>query len=138
MKRFIIMPIVAACMCCMAACSNSDKITGENGSKADEYDDIPEEYLLSSRFTPEQIDSLKRMSRVIYSHLRITEDSIYALDLTEEEAIKAGVDKKFYEDAVESINSTNEMLLETRKIDGVIEGKLLTPEELLEAVDNAR
>ena len=30
------------------------------------------------------------------------------------------------------------MLLETRKIDGVIEGKLLTPEEFLEAVDNAR
>ena len=101
-------------------------------------DDIPEEYKLTNRFTPEQIDSLKKMSRVIYQNLRISDDSTYyILELTEEEAIKAGVTKDFYDDAVESINSTNAAYKEALA-EGAISDRLMTPEQLLEAVDNIK
>ena len=137
MKRYQLLPVVAACMCCMAACS--DKV----GSKSDNQDaieitdeDIPDKYKLSNRFSPEQIDSLKKMSRVIYQNLKISDDSTYyILELTEDEAIKAGVTKDFYDDAVESINSTNAAYKQAMA-DSTISGKLMTPEQLLEAVDN--
>ncbi|MDE6394059.1 MAG: hypothetical protein K2K77_01845 [Duncaniella sp.] len=136
MKLSFFFPIATACIYCLTACSDKSASTAENqGTDSIKYE-IPEEYKLSNRFTPEQVDSIINMSRIIYQNLRISDDSTYyILELTEEEAIKAGVTKEFYDDAVESITSTNAAYKEALA-EGAISDRLMTPEQLLEAVDH--
>ncbi len=132
------MAIAAVGLCCATGCSGkADSASREVAAEADS--DAADMSGVFHQFTPEQIDSIKNMSRVIYSNLKISDDSTYyILEMTEEEAVKAGVTKEFYEDAVESIRDTNEAIKQAIANGEFTPGSIMTPEQLLEAVDNAQ
>lgn len=64
-------------------------------------------------FSEQEIRNMDRNYAILLKYIKINEDSLsYTLDISEEDAVKAGVDKEYYHSVLESVRSTNEALKE--------------------------
>lgn len=66
---------------------------------------------LSTIYSDDELNRLIRNNDILIRHIVINDDSIsYRLDISEDEAIKLGVEKEFYDAVVENIKSSNESI----------------------------
>ncbi|MDE6371557.1 MAG: hypothetical protein K2K92_08730 [Duncaniella sp.] len=94
--------LLTATLLGLTACSKKEK------SKLME----PEVYEhLSTIYSDDELNRLIRNNDILIRHIVINDDSIsYRLDISEDEAIKLGVEKEFYDAVVENIKSSNESI----------------------------
>lgn len=73
--------------------------------------------LLAQGYSKQEIDKRFKNERLLLSHLIINEDSMsYRLDLSEQEALRLGVDKEFYDAMIKNVKFLNDNIREMLEI----------------------
>ena len=129
MKKTLLLPAIAACLCWTTACSDpAGKTGGQSMISGTEATDNPDSAQNSD------LEKMKQDYRMMLQHLTIAEDSTgYIFDLTEAEAVKAGIDKIYYDELSTNIKFTNASIRESINEGEKIE--LTDPQELIKNLD---
>lgn len=107
MKIFNLLPLAALALLA-SACSNSSEETATENNTV-----ISETPAHDKIVSDQETEKRERNYKILLEHIKIAPDSVsYLIDINEEEAIKLGIDKEYYQSTAEQIRATNEALKE--------------------------
>ena len=107
MKKINLLPLAALALFTSACTNSSEETATENNTV------ISETTIHDKIVSDPEVEKRDRNYKILLEHIKIAPDSVsYIIDITEEEAIKLGIDKEYYQSTAEQIRATNEALKE--------------------------
>lgn len=105
--------LAVGAMLCITGCgNNSENYDDDSSAKIIENSmtDPGAEYR-QQRYSEQELERMRHNYELLIPYIKISQDSMsYILDISEQEAIKIGVDMEYYDMTLESVNVTNEAL----------------------------